>query len=503
MIAAWMIYSAVVVSLIAGATATLAVLRERLGRSSRAVWLCGLLFAAGLVLSAPFRMTPPASTAITIPVDVRVGEGAIAAAPSWRDQITTAPAVVQRWIDAQLSQVAQWPEAAQWSIGTMWIGSSIAVAFVFALVMIGIARRRARWPHAVLDDVRIRVTDGVGPMVVGVAEAEIALPPWIIALPTSARRLVLAHEVEHQRARDPLLLVLGGLALLVMPWHPLGWWMLRRLGVAIELDCDARVLGRGIAARDYGLLLLDIASRSRPRSLLTPWPTLGVSSHLERRLLAMTNGVQRVSVSRMLMGGAMASALLLAACESRLPTSAEVEAMDGKKVVESQTAIVGSSNAPTEYVIDGRAATKAEVEALPAERVAIVEVRKQKGSGSAIAVTTKPTGSVVEERVIATPDSASRAIRFTVTDSTARPTESSARMRFVERRATTGPATPFDGILIIDGIETSGKDLSSISPDRIARVEVVKGSAAKTRFPNDPRAEKGLIYVFTKDATKP
>jgi beta-lactamase regulating signal transducer with metallopeptidase domain len=503
MTATWMIYSAIVVSLIAGVTALLASLRERLGQSSRGVWLGGLLFAALLVLSAPARMTPAARDTIEIPVSATIDAGTPVEAPTWVARVSALFASAQHAVDETFSQIGRWPERAHRVIGALWIAASITVAIVFALVMIGMARRRARWPHATLDDVRIRVTDGVGPMVVGVANAEIALPPWIIALPLAARRLVLAHEVEHQQARDPMLLALGGLAVLITPWHPLSWWMLRRLGVAIELDCDARVLRGGVATREYGLLLLDIAGRSRPRSLLMPWPTLGVSSHLERRLIAMTNGTKRPGMARVLGTGALALSGLLVACESKLPTSAEVEAMDGKKVVESQAAIVGSSNTPTEYTVDGRAATKAEVEALPAERVAIVEVRKQKGSGSAVAVTTKSTGSVLEERVIATPDSGSRAIRFTVTDSTARPTESSARIRFAERKAATGPATPFDGILIIDGVETSGKDLSSISPDRIARVEVVKGSAAKSRFPNDPRAEKGLIYVFTKDATKP
>jgi beta-lactamase regulating signal transducer with metallopeptidase domain len=532
MTAAWMAYAAVVVCLVAGATVAMSSLRERQGAGSRWVWLSGLLFASILVLSAPFRVAPVSRPMVELPVTVDSVRTAPVHVATWTDRVRTVPAMLSTWVTVQLSGVARWPGAVQGALAALWLVSSVGVAAVFGLVVIGMHRRRGRWPHAVLDDVPIRVTDGVGPMVVGVARAEIALPPWIVALPVAARRLVLAHEVEHQRAHDPLLLAIGGLAVLITPWHPLSWWMLRRLGVAIEVDCDARVLRRGVAARDYGLLLLDIASRSRPRSLLTPWPTLGVSSHLERRLLAMTHGVERASVSRMMMVGAVASALVLVACESKLPTSAEVEAMDGKTVVEESRKTL-LTEVPATFTIDGRAATQAEVEALPSARIVEVKVQKAKTASGpgAVAVKTRAAGAVVEERVApkggvmflrdSAQPSGMRVVTGQVTELhevkvapdgnpsvVVRGLDSASAARIAEERRATGGgvmmagAKTFTGILMVDGVERPEADMRSLMPDQIDRVEVVKGSAAAQRFPNDPRAANGVIYIFTKAAKK-
>ena len=55
----------------------------------------------------------------------------------------------------------------------------------------------------------------------------------------------------------------------------------------------------------------------------------------------------------------------------------------------------------------------------------------------------------------------------------------------------------FDGLLIVDGVITSSSALSSMSPDRIESVEVVKGDAAN-RLYNDPRAANGVIVIKTK-----
>jgi len=64
-----------------------------------------------------------------------------------------------------------------------------------------------------------------------------------------------------------------------MPWNLPLWWQLRRLRVAIEIDCDARVLRRGYDVTHYGETLIAVGERqsatiamvaamSEPRSLL-------------------------------------------------------------------------------------------------------------------------------------------------------------------------------------------------------------------------------------------
>jgi beta-lactamase regulating signal transducer with metallopeptidase domain len=513
-----MLYATLAVSLIAAACALLAMLRERSGRSSRAVWCAGLLFAAALVVTAPWRVAPAMHTVAIAPAMPATAAPAPIVAPSVWQRAARWPSA---WIDrsADLFAVAsRWPASVQRVTAAFWLLSSASIALVFGLVVIGMHRRRARWPRAMLDGVPVRITDGVGPLVVGVAEPEIALPPWIVALPAPARRVVLAHEIEHQRARDPLLLALGGLAVLVTPWHPLAWWMLRRLGAAIELDCDARVLGRGVAAREYGMLLLDIASRSRPRSLLTPWPTLGVSSHLERRLIAMTSGAQRVTTARMAVAGLAAAAMVLAACESKLPTSAEIDAMDGKQVLLSRAPLLRGDS--TTFWIDGRRVTEERLSAVQAEAIASMEVRKATGPGSfsEVRVRTKEgeLRGVAEETLMGA-DSSAAVIRFRRTDSTGVPA-------FIERRVGDSGVTvmrrssgrvseeptgqvrstgTFDGILLVDGVEKPGTSINAIPPQQIVSVNVTKGEAARGRFPNDPRAANGIIEITTRATAKP
>lgn len=78
--------------------------------------------------------------------------------------------------------------------------------------------------------------------------------------------MVLAHEEEHLRRRDPWLLAVAYASLLCFPWNPVLWWQVRRLRLAVEVDCDRRVTAdRDDPARaSYGELLLEIGRGGRP-----------------------------------------------------------------------------------------------------------------------------------------------------------------------------------------------------------------------------------------------
>ena len=79
---------------------------------------------------------------------------------------------------------------------------------------------------------------------------------------------------------------LASLALIVMPWNPALWWQMLRLRVAVELDCDARVL-RDADARSYGDLLLEVARPRRRLMLLGATAFAERASQLERRIRAI------------------------------------------------------------------------------------------------------------------------------------------------------------------------------------------------------------------------
>ena len=84
-------------------------------------------------------------------------------------------------------------------------------------------------------------------------------------------------------------------ALIAMPWNVALWWQLMRLRVAVELDCDARVL-RDADARSYGDLLLEVARPRRRLMLMGATAFAERASQLERRIRAI--GRRRAHASR-------------------------------------------------------------------------------------------------------------------------------------------------------------------------------------------------------------
>jgi len=117
--------------------------------------------------------------------------------------------------------------------------------------------RRREWRREVVDGVETLVAPDFGPAVVGWRRLEIVLPEWAMDLAGDARGLIVRHEQEHVRHRDPQLLIHASLAVLAMPWNPALWWQYRRLRRAIELDCDARVVRGGASVSRYGEVLLE------------------------------------------------------------------------------------------------------------------------------------------------------------------------------------------------------------------------------------------------------
>jgi len=114
----------------------------------------------------------------------------------------------------------------------------------------------------------------------------------------------------------------GALALVLAPWNPALWWQLRRLRLAVEMDCDARVLSRGHHAPDYGALLLQVGHR-RARLPLGA-PALGEpASFLERRIRRMATTLPPWRWVGAAAAGAVAAGAIMAACEAPRPVKPE------------------------------------------------------------------------------------------------------------------------------------------------------------------------------------
>ena len=167
---------------------------------------------------------------------------------------------------------------------------ALAVAGLLAALLrahLKLAREREEWAPARVLDQAVLLSPDRGPAVAGLLGSWVVLPSWALELPEAELRLVLAHEEEHLRARDPHLLALGLGLLLLTPWNPVAWRQLRRLRGAMEVDCDRRVLARHPDRRSYGASLLSVAARaSGPSLALAAFSERSTS--LEERILQMT-----------------------------------------------------------------------------------------------------------------------------------------------------------------------------------------------------------------------
>ena len=201
-------------------------------------------------------------------------------------------------------------------INTLWLYfSGMLIVFgvanggrVWRLVSVSRKRQGETAAPATVDGVPVVVTDTLGPATVGLWRSRVLVPRWVLALPVAQRRYVIRHEAEHRNAHDAGLIFLASLPLLLMPWNLAFWWQLRRLRLAVEMDCDDRVVAALGNPTAYGGLLLKVAEASSHGPRLQP-AFLGGMGSLERRLTELLAPNHLRHVQRFLVP-AMAIALL-------------------------------------------------------------------------------------------------------------------------------------------------------------------------------------------------
>jgi TonB family protein len=162
------------------------------------------------------------------------------------------------------------------------------------------------------------------------------LPEWILSLDQPLRAIVLRHEEEHRSARDPYLLFGATVAVALMPWNLALWLQAKRLRLAIELDCDARVLRAHPSTERYGLLMLTIAQRrSVAPTLFAPMLT-EPTTQLERRIIAMRTGTRRLARVTVYGGSVIALGVLAFACSLQSDTSTGPKPARPQRVTDNQ-----------------------------------------------------------------------------------------------------------------------------------------------------------------------
>jgi len=304
MIAAWLAYSIAVATLLYLGARALELVAHALNIPSRFIWFVAI---AG-------------SVAISTRQLVRLGNGLDAPSPSLERRIVrrvraVAPVaiVVQRLEPTASHPIGEAVRAAvvngiynlartrgaihrvdvapldRWNRSLLvgWFVGSATLAGFLILAFGRLDEIEEDFEPSVVDGVRVAISTDVGPALVGVSRPRIVVPRWVLGLGATERRIILAHEREHAIARDPATLLGALLLLVVQPWNLALWAMLARLRLAIEMDCDRRVLGGAADARRYGELLVLVHSRraAAPQPLLS---FVRRRSSLERRICRIT-----------------------------------------------------------------------------------------------------------------------------------------------------------------------------------------------------------------------
>ncbi|MGD2153756.1 MAG: TonB family protein [Gemmatimonadales bacterium] len=200
----------------------------------------------------------------------------------------------------------------------LWLLASVGLAVFFIRSYVRLRGESKTWSQSRLGARTVLVSRDRGPAVTGFFKGAIVLPSWVLEMEQQVGEIILLHEEEHLRAGDQRLLGLGLLSLVLAPWNLPLWWQVRRLRLAIELDCDGRVLRRGAHPRHYGDLLLEVGRRASAISLL-PTTFSERKTFLERRVDNMTRGTPKHRFWHAAAATTLAAALLAVACETPAP----------------------------------------------------------------------------------------------------------------------------------------------------------------------------------------
>lgn len=300
MIAAWILY-ALLVGALAGAGALVLENLLRAHRlSTRWVWAVAmglsLLWPMGHLIwrhlprdAAPIPLPDPARVAVLDPLAVQV---------------------TQESFLRSLDKPIVW----------VWALSTTVLLALFTLLLVRTRRLRREWKDEEAGDQVVLFSEDLGPAVVGYVRPQIVLPGWCRGLEEETLGLILDHEREHLKAGDLRLILTAGVLPILFPWHLPLWWQHRRLRVAVEGDCDLRVLRKyPERTRSYMELLLHVGGQL-PRTPALVAMLSDPEESLARRIRIMTMPFPKKPWIRGVVLAALVGILVAVACLSPSPT---------------------------------------------------------------------------------------------------------------------------------------------------------------------------------------
>jgi len=199
------------------------------------------------------------------------------------------------------------PDSVSDSMGVLWLwlvwaaGAAVAVAracLAQCLFMIFQLRRRTATGRALAEKVqalgralgirqRVRVLESgrlTSPIAFGLIRPTVGLPPdFAMRFDAAKQEAMLAHELAHLAAHDPLWCLLADVAMAVLWWHPGVWWLRRQLHLASEMAADEASLLVADGPRVLAECLVELGARLTG-PVLGQLRVSGFRSHLGRRV---------------------------------------------------------------------------------------------------------------------------------------------------------------------------------------------------------------------------
>lgn len=265
---------------------------RHLGRPVRGVWISAMAATIGLPMVIAFGVGGSGGLAGAASRPGAAAPGVLAGSSTWS------------WIPAGLGSPAM-----DLVLLAGWLTASLVLLGNVRLSAWTLRRNERSWRSGSIGDERVLLSRGFGPGVIGAGRPRIVLPHWVVESAPSLRRLILLHEIEHMRARDTRLLLVGVAVVMLVPWCAPLWWQLHRLRRAVETDCDARVLAATGDPRGYAHALVSVAGGETGG--LLPVATLAPRrGELEDRIHLITAGSRERS-KRVGLGLLLAAAVVV------------------------------------------------------------------------------------------------------------------------------------------------------------------------------------------------
>ena len=324
MIATWMFYACVVSACFGLAALALERVHRLFERPRRFVWAAPI--AASLLVPVAGLVLPGVPAPLSVaPGLVSIGDRVAALAGTGR-----APAVASSSVQSTIGPVIA---ALSRPLLALWAGASLVLALGLLRAGIGLRRSAREWRAVVVDGTEVMVAPDIGPAVVRLGGLKVVLPEWALAAEPAARSMMLLHEQEHREARDPDLVLGATVALVLVPWALPLWWHVRRLQLAVETDCDRRVMRAGADAHAYGVLLLSVGARAGRQPQLAPTAFSEEQSLLERRIEAMTSPTLKRRFVRTALATALSALGVAAACVTPHPAAVPAESVSPARLL--------------------------------------------------------------------------------------------------------------------------------------------------------------------------